>query len=300
MFRGIVTPVMTALDHARRIDYKATESIIEFLLIHRIDGLLFLGSSGEFFAFSAEEKRQLIRFACKQIQGRCKILVGTGGTDIQEVIDLTHYAADCGADAAVIVSPYYFAFDENIVSRFYRSILQKTRLPVIAYNFPERTGYSLNASQLKQLAVEFPQFIGVKDTVNNISHTREIIQAVKPVRENFRVYSGYDEYYLANLIAGGDGAISAISNFLPGVFRRLYDAFSAGDFAAACQNARIISDAMPIYCMSDPFIPAIKAAMQAVGLPVTTQSREPIPDLTAEQAAKILAFVTKLRALSAT
>ncbi|ECO0809196.1 dihydrodipicolinate synthase family protein [Salmonella enterica subsp. enterica serovar Newport] len=295
MFKGAATPVMTPLNAQQEIDYNATEKVIEFLIGHKMDALLFLGSCGEFFAFSDEEKRDYIRFVCHRVQGRVPVLIGTGGTDLRQVTALTRYAQECEADAAVIVSPYYFSFDEETVTEFYRTILRNVTLPVIAYNFPERTGYSLTPGQLAILATEFPHFIGVKDTVDNISHTRAIIQTVKPVRPDFRVYSGYDEYFLSNLLAGGDGVIGGISNFFPDLFRRLYDGYCTGDFRTVSQNSALISEAMQVYQLGNPFITAMKTAMQAAGLPVLPVARAPVLPAKASQLQAVQDLINHLQ-----
>ncbi|HCM8928526.1 TPA: dihydrodipicolinate synthase family protein, partial [Salmonella enterica subsp. enterica serovar Paratyphi B] len=92
MFKGAATPVMTPLNTQQEIDYNATEKVIEFLIGHKMDALLFLGSCGEFFAFSDEEKRDYIRFVCHRVRGRVPVLIGTGGTDLRQVTALTRYA----------------------------------------------------------------------------------------------------------------------------------------------------------------------------------------------------------------
>ena len=279
MFKGITTPVMMALNADNKIDYQSMARVIDFLIEGQVDGLLFFGSCGEFFAFNQQEKMAFMAFACEHIAGRTRVFFGVGSTNINEVIELAKYAEMNHATGVVVISPYYFSFDEDSIFRFYESVLQSVDLPVIAYNFPDRTGFSLTPALLKKLALAYRNFAGVKDTVDCISHTREIIREVKSVRPDFRVYSGYDEYYLSNLLAGGDGAIAGLSNLFPKVYRDLYDNYVAGNLGAALENAKFISNAMPLYACGKSYISALKYAMHLKGLPINDISTQPIPPL---------------------
>ncbi len=294
MFKGITTPVMMALGEDKKINNRSMASVIDFLINGKVDGLLFFGSCGEFFAFTQQEKMAFIKFACKYVAGRTRIFIGVGSTNINEVIELAKYAETCQATGVVIISPYYFSFDEEGVFRFYEEILESIGLPVLAYNFPDRTGFSLTPTLLKRLALKYPHFVGVKDTVDTISHTREIINEVKSVRPDFCVYSGYDEYYLPNLLAGGDGAIAGLSNLFPEVYRSLYDDYVSGNYRSALDKAKFISKAMSLYTCGDSYISALKYAMHLKGLPINDISTSPIPPLNDEDKEKIKILLNQL------
>ncbi|MGB2822343.1 MAG: dihydrodipicolinate synthase family protein, partial [Phycisphaerae bacterium] len=133
MLSGVFTPVVTAFDAQGRLDYAANERIIEHLVRGGVHGILFLGSIGEFFALSSHEKRQLIRFAAHTVAGRASVLIGTGGTDVDEVVELTRHAKQVGADAAVVISPYYFLLDEASVYRYYAEVAARSQMPMLLY-----------------------------------------------------------------------------------------------------------------------------------------------------------------------
>ncbi|MBP2664880.1 MAG: yagE [Firmicutes bacterium] len=138
MFKGVLSPIITILDEQGRIDFKGNETHINRLIDNGINGILFLGSIGEFFALSMEEKKEFIKFAIKTVNKRVPVLIGTGGTVQAEVIELTRFAEQAGADAAVVISPYYFKLNTETIYQYYASIARSTSLPIVLYNFPDR------------------------------------------------------------------------------------------------------------------------------------------------------------------
>jgi len=252
-----------------------------------MNGVLILGSIGEFFALTTDEKKALIRLAVDVTAGRGEVLVGTGGTVVREVIELTNIASDAGADAAVIISPYYFQLDQESLYRFYAAVAAEAQLPVVLYNFPDRTATSLEPELVLRLAEEFPNIIGIKDTLDSISHTRALITTVKPRRPDFRIVSGFDEYLLANLAAGGDGLIGGLSNLVPSWFAELYTAFGANDLARVRELQAKVSILMGIYAISQPFVGAIKGAASLVVEDLCPACRTPAGQLTEDQFAAI-------------
>lgn len=136
--------------------------------------------------------------------------------------------------------------------------------------------------------------MGIKDTVDNISHTRSICQAVKPVRPDFAVLSGFDEYYIVNRIAGGDGVLCGLTNVVPELFVRMHASYERGDFAEAIRSAEQIAGLMRIYAVTPLFITGMKAAVRAAGLPISTYTRAPGTTLTETEDRKIRAILAAL------
>jgi len=287
MFSGIITPVITTLDSQGTLDFAGNEIVIDRLIKGGMTGLLFLGSMGEAFAMTQGEKKELIRFAVATVGKRVPVLIGTGGTVQEEVLDLTEFAAREGADGIVAISPYYFKLDETTVYNYYASIAESTNLPVLIYNFPDRTAVNLEPELVLRLATAFPNIVGIKDTVDNISHTRKLIQTVKSVRPEFAVFSGFDEYLVPNLMAGGDGVICGLTNVAPEVFAGLQQAYAARDFNGVLAAQAKINILMNLYEVSQPFVAAIKGAVMLRGIPVTTAVKEPSIELTAQQLNRI-------------
>lgn len=283
MFRGVNTPVITVLDEHGNIDYSGNEIVINRLIESGVNGLLFLGSIGEFFALSKDEKKEFIRFAIKTVKKRVPVMIGTGGTIEEEVIELTKFAEQEGAAAVVLISPYYFKLNTNTIFRYYANVASRVSLPIMLYNFPERTSADLSSELVLRLAKEFENIVAIKDTVDNISHTRKIIQTVKAYRPDFCVLSGFDEYLIPNLLAGGDGVLCGLTNVAPEIFVEMLKGYASKDFARVAAEQERISILMNLYDVSHPFVAAIKAAVAARGVPILPVVKEPAVSLTQEQ-----------------
>ncbi|GBG57658.1 dihydrodipicolinate synthase family protein [Sporomusaceae bacterium FL31] len=287
MFKGILTPVITVLDQKGRLDFPGNELVINRLINHGMNGLLFLGSIGEFTALTMEEKKEFIRYVVKIVSKRVPVLIGTGGTVQEEAIELTQVAEQEGADGVVVISPYYFKLTPEIIYRYYANIARNTALPMMLYNFPERTSSDLGPDLVTRLAADFTNIVAIKDTVDNISHTRKLIQAVKQQRPEFTILSGFDEYLLPNLMAGGDGVLCGLTNVVPEVFSELLKAYETKDFGKVARLNKKVSILMNLYDVSQPFIGAIKGAVAARGVAINPTVKEPAMELTEWQCAEI-------------
>ena len=294
MFKGVNSPVITILKDDGGIDYGNMERHINHLIEAGLDGLLFLGSLGEFYAFSEAEKRALIDFAVKTAAGRTQVVIGIGHTEEAAVVRLAVHAAEAGADALNIVSPYYFGLPAAAAVDYFERIGKAVSLPIMLYNFPDRTGSDLSPEIVREIAQRCPTIVGIKDTVDNISHTRRICQMVKPVRPDFSVLSGFDEYYIVNRISGGDGVLCGLTNVVPELFVRMHRSYESGDLAAAVRCAEKIAGLMRIYAVTPLFITGMKAAVRATGLPISTCTRAPGTVLTEAEEREIRAILADL------
>ncbi|PTV98766.1 4-hydroxy-tetrahydrodipicolinate synthase [Halanaerobium saccharolyticum] len=296
MIKGIITPTITVFDQDQKIDFKTTEEHIEKLIEAGVNGILFLGSIGEFFAMTSAEKKKLISFAVKTVNKRVPVLVGTGGTAAEDVIELTNFAGAEGADGAAVITPYFFQFNQQTLYNYYSHIAQNTDLDLYIYNFPARSGVNISPETVFELARDYENIVGIKDTMDTISHTRELIQQVKkPLEKDFAVYSGFDEYFLPNLLNGGDGLIGGLSNVAPGLFSDFYSSYQKGDFNKIKELVNKINLMMDIYSISDPFFPAIKKAVSLSGSNLNAVCKEPVGLLTDEQIINIKKILEKVK-----
>ncbi|MBW3088919.1 dihydrodipicolinate synthase family protein [Bifidobacterium sp. 82T24] len=282
-FTGIYCPSITITDDDGDLELELWGRHLDHLVEAGIDGVLIFGSIGEFFAFPLETKKRAVEFVVRHVAGRISVLVGIGDTNIDNVVDFAKFCEHAGVDALVAVSPYYFGPDDAAAERYFATVSEATDLPVILYNFPARTGNDLNPELVARLRQRHPTIVGIKDTVDTISHTRKVITAVRPVTHDFSVLSGYDEYYLVNRVSGGDGVLCGLTNVEPETFVTMHRAYESGDYATAITAAQRISRLMAIYDQADLFISAIKGAVKAKGLPISTLVREPAVQLTDEQ-----------------
>lgn len=286
MFKGIFCPSITITDDEGKIDYDLWGKHLDHLADAGVNGVLLFGSIGEFYSVSLADKEAALEFAVKRVGERMKVFAGVGDTTYANVIEFTKFAEKAGADAVLAVSPYYFGPSPLTAENYFGGIAEATKLPVILYNFPARTGTDLTPELVASLAAKHPNICGIKDTVDTISHTRKVIRAARAVTPDFTVFSGFDEYYLVNRVSGGNGVLCGLTNVEPETFVKMHAAYEEGDFATAVACAERISKLMAVYDVCDLFVSAIKAAVKVKGLPISTKIFEPAVQATeADEAA---------------
>ncbi|MHC6178816.1 4-hydroxy-tetrahydrodipicolinate synthase [Clostridium sp. JNZ X4-2] len=287
MYSGIFTPMITVLDENRDIDFKGNGELIDYLVGGGVNGILILGSTGEFFSIPLDKKKKFISFVIEKVNKRVPVLVGTGGTDVDEVVELTKFCEKEGADAVVVVCPYYFKLGEDSLYKYYSEIAENTDIPIIMYNFPDRTCVNMSAELILKLALKYKNIVGIKDTVDNMSHTRKIIQVVKLQLKDFMVFSGFEEYFIPNLLSGGNGLIGGLSNFDPELFSEIFSAYNKEDFKRVKVLQNKINKFMGLYDIAQPFIPTIKTAVSLIKKDIKPVSCKPLGTLNEVQAAKL-------------
>ena len=287
MFKGIFCPSITITDDEGKIDYDLWGKHLDHLADAGVNGVLLFGSIGEFYSVSLADKEAALEFAVKRVGERMKVFAGVGDTTYANVIEFTKFAEKAGADAVLAVSPYYFGPSPLTAEHYFGGIAEATKLPVILYNFPARTGTDLTPELVASLAAKHPNICGIKDTVDTISHTRKVIRAARAVNPDFTVFSGFDEYYLVNRVSGGNGVLCGLTNVEAETFVKMHAAYEEGDFATAVACAERISKLMAVYDVCDLFVSAIKAAVKVKGLPISTKIFEPAVQATEANEAAI-------------
>ena len=205
---ALVTPF---IENTKEIDWRAFESLLDFHLENNTDALVITGTTGESSTLSDEEQIELIKFAVKHAEEKLPIIAGTGINDTRHAIKLSQQAEHVGADALLIVTPYYNKASYNGMLAHFRAIADSVNIPIILYDVPSRTGTSLTPEQVGILA-EHPNIVALKDAVGNLDYTRAVLDNVP---DDFAVYSGNDDLNYAIIALGGKGAISVTANILP-------------------------------------------------------------------------------------
>ena len=287
MDANYITPAITAFDKNGDLDHDGLKSLYDHLIKGGVDGILILGSIGEFFAIPLEKKKELIRLAVNHISHTMQVLVGTGGMDVNETIELSGYAYEQGADGVMVISPYYFGLSDQGVEDYYDYVAGKCPGAFYLYNFPDRTGYDLAPRVALNLIRKHKNIIGYKDTLAGMDHTRELIKLIKPEYPDFKIYSGFDDNFAHNVLSGGDGCVAGLSNVVPEICSAWVMAFKENDMNKVAEIQRIIDRLMSIYQVGKPFVPFIKKAMSIRGIPVEDYSTFPLPRVTDEEARKL-------------
>ena len=291
LLRGVIPPVPTMVNEDGSFTAQGMGVLIDRLLASDINGFLFLGSAGEFAQLSNAARREIAQFCVSRVAGRRPVIIGTASCSTAEVIELSVHASDIGADAVMVVNPYYSLLSEERLYTHYRRIAEASPLPVLLYNFPALTGQDLSVDLVARLAKDCPNIVGIKDTVDCLSHIRRMILEVKGARPDFKVFCGYDEYMVDTLLLGGDGVIPATSNFAPQISCGIYKAVCAGDFAALKALVPRLAKLQRIYSLDVPFTGLIKEAIRRCGADTPTAVLAPATPPDAPTSQRLLAIL---------
>lgn len=277
-----LTPAVTPIRDGK-IDFESCENLYNHLIDGGVDGILILGSIGEFFALTIEQKKELIKFAHGVINDRVELIVGTTAMVYNEIVELSNYCYAVGIKSTMIIPPFYFHFNGEEIFEYYKNLALDLKGDFYLYNFPDRTGYEIPVEVIKKLALHYPNIIGIKDTISGLDHTREIIKNVKSVRTDFMVYSGFDDNFLHNVMCGGDGAIAGLSNLYPTLTSKWVEAVNSNDLPLANKIQTKIDKLMDIYGVGKPFVPFIKEALFIKGIINSSEATKPMPRAKEEQ-----------------
>lgn len=229
MIKGSIVAIVTPMHQDGSLDYPSLKSLIEWHIAEGTNGIVIVGTTGESATVSVEEHCALIKFAVDTAAGRIPIIAGTGGNSTVEAIELTQYAKEAGADAVLLVVPYYNRPTQEGMYLHFKAIADAVDIPIILYNVPGRTVADMSNETIARLAA-IKNIIGVKDATGNIARGIELMRMVPA---DFAVYSGDDATAIALMLLGGAGNISVTANVAPRQMAELCAAAMAGDRAKA-------------------------------------------------------------------
>ena len=194
----------------------------------------------------------------------------------------------------MIVSPYYFRLTPESLEDYYSRIASRTDAKIFLYNFPDRTRHDLTPELVLRLAMKHTNIVGIKDTVSSMSHTSSMLRTIKPHRPDFEIFSGYDDNLAHTALGGGDGCIGGLSNLIPDKCAAWAQAVRSGDMQEIAKWQKYINDAMALYDICTPFIPAVKYAMNLRGLHINEACSAPILPPTEAQKKALEEFMHKM------
>jgi 4-hydroxy-tetrahydrodipicolinate synthase len=284
MFGGLMPAMVTPFDERGELDLAATEAVIERFIEAGVSGISPLGSTGEASHLTSDERKRFAEEVVRIAAGRVPIVIGVGFSGTRETEELARHAQEAGADAVLVVSPFYWKVGEEALFRHFATVAEAVDIPVVIYNLPMLTGIDLSPSLVARIAAECPNAVGLKDTVTEYNHVVGVLQKVKPVRPDFSVLCGWEDLILPSLLAGADGSICAFANVAPELFVNLVDAAQSGDLTRAAELHRKVLTLVTLGVHSDPAMGAIKVAMNKLGVPVSPAVRGPALPATDEAA----------------
>ena len=280
MLKGIYTPIITPFDANEKISYEALEHNLDRWGKTELDGILVLGSNGEFPYLNSKEKLELVKFVKGHFTPKKKLIVGTSCESTKETIEFSKEIAQIGVDAVVLLPSNYFkgAMKEDLLHRYFTDVADSVSVPVMLYNMPLNTGINLSSSLVARLS-KHPNIVGIKDTSGNIVQLAEI---VRDTDDDFAVFAGNAGYLLPALAIGARGATLALANILPEACCNLVALFKEGKMKEA-KDLQLKLIEINFLVTGRFGIPGLKAALDMLGyqggyprrplLPITNEGR---------------------------
>lgn len=228
IFKGAATALVTPFKNGL-IDFEKYGEFIEWQILEDIDALVVAGTTGEASTISDIEHKALMKYAVDKINKRVPVILGTGSNDTMHSLELTRDAQAAGADAVLIVTPYYNKTTQSGVIKHYSYIADRVDIPIIMYNVPSRTGFNLSVNSVVELS-KHKNIVGLKEASGNISYVADIASKVS---EDFYIYSGNDDMIVPVLSLGGKGVISVLSNVMPKQTHTMVMDYLSGDIHSA-------------------------------------------------------------------
>lgn len=284
--KGVIPAIVTPFKDDETLNLEALRQVTRFILEARVHGIFAVGSQGEFWTLSKEEKRKVLETVIDEVGSRVPVYAGTGAESTWETLELTRMAKDIGCDAASIITPYYVAPKASELFNHYKTIASKVDMPIVLYNNPDRTGVNIAPEVIEKLVDECSNVVGIKDSSGNLTLTTEYIEKGG---ERFSVLAGRDTLILATLMSGGKGCIAATANVVPKIVVRIYESFMAGDMKAALEAQRKLNPLRRAFALST-FPVVIKEAMNMIGMPAGP-CRGPVGPMDADAKEKLRAIL---------
>ncbi|PKN67125.1 MAG: 4-hydroxy-tetrahydrodipicolinate synthase [Deltaproteobacteria bacterium HGW-Deltaproteobacteria-15] len=276
--KGIIPAMVTPIDAGGRIHEMALRKLVNHLIDGGVHGLFPVGSQGEFFSLTQEEKRRVLKFVIDETAGRVPVYAGTGAVTTREAVEITLMARDLGVSAVSVITPYFITPTQQELVQHYLSVARAVPdLPILLYSNPDRTGVAMPPATVKELAgVE--NIVGIKDSSGDMTLCGEYIRLTRGM--NFHVLAGRDTLIYACLCYGGTGSITATANVDPRVPVEIYEAFLAGDHKRALEAQYRLAPLRIAFGLGT-FPIVIKEALNMIGIeagpaipPVGSMSRE--------------------------
>lgn len=282
-FGRLLTAMVTPFNADGSINYEAGADFADWLLANGSDGLVVEGSTGEAATMDMDEKVKFMQTIVARVNGRAKIVAGAGTNCTASTIDLVKKMEACGVDGVLVVGPYYNKPTQEGYYQHFAAVAKATKLPIIVYNVPGRTGGNIAPETVARLAADFSNIVAIKEAAGNVAQTAELYRVLP---EDFSIYSGDDGLILPFLSVGACGLISVLANINGNILQQLMQAYSEGRVKdAADLNKVMVPLAKAMFIESNP-IP-IKAAVTKVTGIEAGAPRLPLTPISAAAEAKL-------------
>jgi 4-hydroxy-tetrahydrodipicolinate synthase len=288
--KGIIPAVITPLTNDGKFNEKAMRKLLNYLIGGGVHGLFVVGTTGEFYGFTPEEKRNIYSIAMDEARGRVPVYAGTNGITTRETLMLTRIAEECRVDAVSVLTPMFVAPTQEQLIKHYRTIAENTSLPVILYNNPPKTSVNLAPATVAKLA-EVPNIAGIKDSSGDLTVTAEYIRLTQHI-DGFSVLMGRDTLIYGALCYGAAGSIAACANVAPGLCVEIYEKFMAGDLKGSLKAQFNLAPLRIAFALGT-FPAVIKESLNLLGIEAGP-CMEPAGPMTIDERAKLRKVLTDM------
>jgi 4-hydroxy-tetrahydrodipicolinate synthase len=283
-WEGVFAIMVSAFTREGAIDGNAMRRSMDFVLARGVQGLVFLGSTGEFPYIQLKDKKRLVDVVVDHANGRRPVIIGTSAFGRDDVVELSRYAQDAGADGVMIALPIYYKLSPESIRAHYEAIASTIDLPIVLYNFPATTHLEMTPDIVIQLA-EIDTVVGIKESIGDMTQVEAVIKGVK---KPFSTFVGGSTFLLEALQLGGAGTADPVANMLPEYVVAVYNAFKAGNRSQATEANNRLKELRSITASAaNATHAAIKEVMKARGLPIEAIVKPPLPPLTDAQKTQI-------------
>lgn len=259
IFKGCGTAIATPFTEDG-VNFEEFGKLLEDQIANEVDAIIVCGTTGESATMSEEEKKEVIKFAIDKVNKRTKVVIGTGSNNTTSAIKMSKYAEEAGADALLVVTPYYNKTTQKGLVAHYKAIAESVSLPIIMYSVPSRTGVNITPETCLELS-KIENIVAIKEASGNISQVAKIASLC---RDNLDIYSGNDDQVIPLLSLGGKGVISVLSNVMPKYTHEMVHKYLDGDVKEACKMQLDVLDLIDaLFCEVNP-IP-VKYALNLMG-----------------------------------
>lgn len=289
--KGIVPPIVTPFDQEGNIDFKVYRQMVDHLIDQGVHGVFPMGTTGEFYALSDEEYKEILEVTVDQVAGRVDVYAGANHITTRGVIRQIRIAEEIpGIDALSVLTPMFVTQTQEELYQHYKTIAESTHMPIILYNNKPKTNVTVEPATAARLA-QIPNIIGVKDSTGDFTNTLEYIRLTKDIPD-FHVLVGRDTLIYAGLCCGAAGSIASCSNVAPRLVADIYDKYVAGDREGALE-AQMKLNPLRIACSMGTFPAVIKEGLVMEGFPVG-KCLEPIGELLPHEKEKLRTVLVDL------
>ena len=281
----IFTPVVSIFNDNEEFDIDGNIKVMEYLIKGGVDGIVPLGTTGEYASLHLNKKIEYLNKYIEAVNNRVELIIGTGSVNYKDIVTLSNHIFNQNLHnikGVLVISEFYYNMSQNDFYNYYSYMAESINGNIYIYNYPDRTGNSIEADTIVKLVQNFNNIVGLKDSVSDFSHTKEILEKVLKVKNDFEVFSGFDNQFLDNKKYGGYGGISAISNFAPDLWNEWVKASNNNDEYNIKKCGDKIDGLMKLYSLESNPQKIFKEILKYYGIDINTRCIFPFNNLKEE------------------